>query len=132
MKCSCCGKEILQSDRLCSHCGQNNEYYVEPVVTNPVVQPRNNEYYNPNRHTNNTNNTTYVYVQQKAQVNTEPNCTFAVLSLVFGLLGGWLGLVFGIIGLTKYHHSGKKSMCIIGIVAWAAWLILLISVYSSY
>ena len=131
MKCPCCGREIQSNERMCSYCGQNNESYVEPVVHTPVVQPRNNEYYNPNRRSTTTNNTTYVYVQPTQTVD-EPNCTFAVLSLIFGLLGGWLGLMFGIIGLTKYKHEGKRAMCIIGIIAWAFWLVLSIVLLSSY
>lgn len=34
MKCENCGKELKESERFCSYCGQNNDYFIEkePVV----------------------------------------------------------------------------------------------------
>lgn len=49
-----------------------------------------------------------------------------LLALIFGLLGGWLGLLFGIIGLAKYKEKSNRIMCIVGIVAWAIWLVIYI------
>lgn len=40
----------------------------------------------------------------------------AICALVFGILGGWLAFVFGIIGLIKCKEKSEKTMCIIGMV----------------
>ena len=64
------------------------------------------------------------------QAPTKENAVYAVLALVFGLLGGWLGLVFGIIGLKQYKEQSNRSMCIVGIVAWVVWLIVQIVIIA--
>lgn len=40
----------------------------------------------------------------------------AYLSVIFGALGGVLGLVFGIIGLKTYRNATYRKYCKIGIV----------------
>ena len=147
MKCTCCGKELYSTDRFCPNCGQNNEYFVEPVEAKPEVvennnnnngyinQPINRVPINNNQNYNNSNyqnNQSYqqppvVVVQQQAPEGSG----IAVAALIFGLLGGWLGLVFGIIGLCKYKESGNRAMCIVGMVAWVVWLVIIIAIYSS-
>ena len=62
---------------------------------------------------------------QKAPAQQESK-VIPILALIFGLLGGWLGLLFGIIGLAKYKEKSNKIMCIVGIVAWAIWLVIYI------
>jgi hypothetical protein len=48
---------------------------------------------------------------------------FAVAALVFGLFGGLLGLIFGIIGLVKASKVGKgKVMSWVGIVLSLLWI----------
>lgn len=136
MKCSCCGREISQNDRFCNYCGQNNEYYVDANKNN-VVQPRNNEYNNPQRNA--------LYNNQNTQVNntqpsyTQPNytqnnyyqapapaesCALSVCALIFSLLGGWLGLVLGIIGLCVNKESGNRSRCSAAIIIFVIWIIV--------
>ncbi len=50
---------------------------------------------------------------------------FGILSIVFGALGGWLGLIFGIIGLSSYKEQNNKSMCKIGIGLFIGWMVIL-------
>jgi len=140
MKCTCCGKELYSTDRFCPNCGQNNEYFVEPaeVVENNnnnngyINQPINRVPINNNNNYNSQNNQSnqqppVVVVQQQAPEGSG----IAVAALIFGLLGGWLGLVFGIIGLCKYKESGNRAMCIVGMIAWFVWLVIIIAIYSS-
>lgn len=49
----------------------------------------------------------------KPTEKSSDNCkVFGILSVVFGALGGWLGLVFGIIGLCKDKEKKiHKTLC---------------------
>ena len=116
MFCKKCGKEISENSRFCPYCGEENEVLAkkeekqdDPAATYRAMYNDDNEY----------------RPIQKAPAQQESK-VIPILSLIFGLLGGWLGLLFGIIGLTKCKEKGNKAMCIIGIVAWAVWLTILI------
>ena len=139
---------------------RNRAYYVEPVKENNnevkttlISQPINRVPIDLNQNTNGTyNNQQYQnqnynqpYNNQQynnqnyqqppvvvVQQNPAEGCAFAVLSLIFGLLGGWLGLLFGIIGLCKYKETGNRTMCVIGIIAWVIWVVVLIVIYANY
>lgn len=51
---------------------------------------------------------------------------WGILSIVFGALGGWLGLVFGIIGLCTYKDESNRKKCKIGIGLVLGWVVLAI------
>lgn len=124
MKCTCCGKEITSNDRYCRYCGQNNPNYVQPKEANTLNDVQN------------LNSVPEQPIYQKpvyynvTQVQKE-NCAIGVLSLIFGIMGGWLGLLFGIIGLCKYKESGNRAMCWIGIVIYSIWLIFYIIIFVN-
>lgn len=46
MRCTCCGRELTQNDRLCPDCGENNDGYVENVVTKQYNQQPQQTYIN--------------------------------------------------------------------------------------
>ncbi|OJV80869.1 MAG: hypothetical protein BGO37_15155 [Cellulomonas sp. 73-92] len=50
---------------------------------------------------------------------------FAIAALVFGILGGWLSLVFGPIALSRIKKSGARGrgMALAGIWLGAAWIV---------
>jgi hypothetical protein len=56
--------------------------------------------------------------------------TLGVLSIVFGALGGWLGLLFGIIGMAIEKDRKYQSMYITGTSLFALWGIALTVVFS--
>lgn len=57
--------------------------------------------------------------QQQKEVKKSPSAAIAVLSVVFGVLGGWLGLVFSIIGLKMYEKgTGCRTACYVGLCIW--------------
>ncbi len=72
------------------------------------------------------------YTQQQPQMNANgkpPGYGLSIASLIFGLLGGWLGLIFGIIALAKnkvLKDKGVQVRSILGIVFWAIWFIILL------
>lgn len=53
----------------------------------------------------------------QAMLTTRTN-TLAILALIFGLLGGWLGIVFGHIALSQIKRTGEqgRGMAIAGLV----------------
>ncbi|MDE6656831.1 MAG: zinc ribbon domain-containing protein [Anaeroplasmataceae bacterium] len=55
----------------------------------------------------------------------EETSVFGILSIVFGALGGWLGLVFGIIGLCTYKEEANRKKCKIGIGLFIGWMALI-------
>ena len=138
MKCSCCGQEITSNDRFCPNCGENNEGYVEVVQTSSssqtstphISQPINRVPINPSQPNQQTNNPTsgspvFVYSQTQVVANVKPESkALGICAIIFSVLGGWLGLVFSIMGLTKYKSSKPRTMCIIGIVLSAVWFVI--------
>lgn len=113
MYCSYCGKKVNENQKHCVYCGTENEHYVEnkneEVITNTELQK--------NTVQENKDNVSSVY---------------AILALIFGALGGWLGLLFGIIGLKNYTDTNKRTMCYIGIGLWAVWMIIMILEQVGY
>ena len=124
MKCSCCGKELTSKDRYCPNCGQNNPDYVKPIEEpkpEPEEQSAPKATYEAPQRPNYAQPPHVVYVERES-------IAISVLSLVFGLLGGWLGLLFGIIGLCRYKEPGNRGRCIAGIACWAVWVVILLIV----
>ncbi len=71
------------------------------------------------------------YTQQQPQMNANgkpPGYGLSIASLIFGLLGGFLGLIFGIIALAKNRakDKGVQIRSILGIVFWVFWMIILL------
>ena len=56
----------------------------------------------------------------------EESSTLGILALVFGILGGWLGLILGIIGLCTYKDKNNRKNCKIGLGFFIAETLLLI------
>lgn len=48
-------------------------------------------------------------------VKKAENPVLGLLALVFGILGGWLGLILGAIGLGTYKEEKNRQNCKIGI-----------------
>ena len=69
----------------------------------------------------NTNNLNHVLVEYPG---------LAILAVVFGLLGGWFGLLFGIIGLRSYkyptdpYHKQNVAFCKMGIALFIVEVII--------
>ncbi len=89
MRCPYCGNEVREDERHCSNCGQNNKYYVEKK---------------------NIEN-----VETYQQPYSDESGRLATCALIFGILGGLLGLMFSITGLRKYKTPGNRTKCKIGL-----------------
>lgn len=61
-------------------------------------------------------------------IDYKPDLWMGILSLVFGVLGGWLGIVFGILGIRSANKTGYKQLktmsivglivCVISMIVW--------------
>ncbi len=98
MFCKNCGKEIDDNSTFCPYCGQQ-------------INENTDYYYTGN---NNNNN-----IKKESQV-------IGILAIVFSALGGWLGIIFAIIGLATYKEKSNRNLCKIALGICAAWVILLI------
>lgn len=120
MNCKNCGKSLSSADKFCSSCGCRNDYY----LTNSDVYPN----YNLDNQIQQqySNSSQFQNINQETQAKRETKA-YAVLAIVFGILGGLLGLAMGIVGLLKYKGNGYKSeriMCWIGIILWGIWVVI--------
>ena len=112
MKCTCCGRELTSDDRYCPVCGQNNPNYIEPPKVETVEQKYSNSTQNSNYQSNSYNQqNNYGYQHPQTIYVRSESKAIAVLALIFSILGGWLGLLFAIIGLATYKEDGNRGMC---------------------
>lgn len=100
MYCPKCGASIPDDSNICPYCG----YPIRTAV------PADNESEKPK--------VVYVGTPSKDYHAT------AILALVFGLLGGLLGLIFAIIGLVNSDDDSDRKMCKIGLGAFIFWVII--------
>ncbi len=125
MRCPCCGNEVREDERYCSHCGQNNENYTgsKPIEKVEIYPAGNSS-------GSSQSQTTYqqpAYQQQNGnqQSNTKPakeSSALGICAIIFGVLGGWLGLLLSIIGLCTYKTPEQRLKCKIGlgfVIGWA-------------
>lgn len=138
--CKKCGKEVGLDMDFCPYCGQKineeefDNYFEEKettVQTNYVgykVCPKCGHEYNrdlPN--CPNCNNETY----QKDKPKNNGDETFGIVALIFSIIGGWIGLVLSIIGLSKFKSGKTKTLCTISLVISIIWIALEISLFSN-
>lgn len=64
-------------------------------------------------------------------VNKKESKALGILSIIFGALGGWLGLILGIIGLCVCKEQSNKRNCIIGMCLFGAWILIYIFFYEA-
>lgn len=93
--CSKCGAELLDEAIICPKCGCE------------------------------TDSSKALKQQNDIEASEKKAKTFGILSLVFGALGGWLGLVFGIICIKSDKTHKYRVMGILGIVMFAIWIVIL-------
>ena len=136
--CTNCGAKLEDDYKVCPYCGQRVEReaevtpesvasetpYVEDTRRYETVEPSRDDIDNYFNGVNDSPKPEQHYNHNAK--DTSP--VFAILALVFGILGGWLGIVFGAIGLSKYKSGPYRNMCIVGIVLAVAWIAITIAI----
>jgi endogenous inhibitor of DNA gyrase (YacG/DUF329 family) len=141
-KCIHCGREVPEDSTYCPYCGNKadkaedkidlsdygpHDQNGEPIRSHEEEKPslndygqmdsssssnKENEYHDPRYGASNDNgNPTY-----PTAMTMDTGRILGILSLVFGCLGGWIGIILGAIGLFKSKDKGTRTMCIIGII----------------
>ena len=130
MKCQVCGNELKESDSFCGKCGNKVSKEIYCKKCGNKVEKDNNFCSNCGEPAIEVENDVQPKVEfhqtenmqsDNSQQNESP--TIGILAIVFGALGGLLGLIFSIVGLSTYSNPTYRSYCKIGlwlVVGWAA------------
>ena len=114
MICEKCGKEILNFEKECPYCG-----HVMGTETNKEEAPTEEQ---------KVVTQTVEYQNIGETPYTKPMTTeskvLGILAIVFSALGGCLGLILAIVGLSTYKEEENRKLCKIAIVVFVVVFIL--------
>lgn len=133
MYCPECGTENSDTTNFCQHCGENIKQNVEFVTGKPTEKPKiksgSGNVKCPCCHAHNPvglSKCKYCGEWIDKSNAPYPHTLATVLGYTFAILGGWLGLVFGLYLLGKDNKKAKlHGKIMIGIMG--VWLLLLIA-----
>ena len=125
MYCSNCGKLIDDDNKYCPHCGAQNKN----ATSSYGYGSSGSTYETPN-------NTPWGYRPQTfssihADEGRPEDQTLGVLAIVFSALGGVLGLILALVGLSKYKEEPGRKKCKTALILLAIWVVILILIYLS-
>ena len=132
--CTNCGAKLSDEHKFCPYCGHevDNSYTevtpesVAAVDETPYVAPEEPSRDDIDNYFNNVGSETPRPKQNYNHNAKTVSPVFAILALVFGILGGWLGIVFGAIGISKYKSGPYRNMSIAGLVLAIVWIVITI------
>lgn len=130
MYCRQCGAQVDDNAKFCRYCGatikdtnvfnsnENSSYSNEDSYNNESVYNSNSSWNNSNNNDNYRRpNNNYGY----QPVYQPESTTLSVCALVFAFLISLVGIILGIVGLSKCHEKANKDRCtaaiIIGIIS---------------
>jgi hypothetical protein len=120
--CNNCGKEIPDSSKFCPFCGKP----VETTAATETSAADTSTSYPP------STGATYDYPDDNTYVYHDYHA-LCICACIFGVLGGFVGLVLGIIGLCLSDEDRDRTLCWIGIVFFIVWLIIsIVAVLSTH
>lgn len=122
--CTKCGQQVEDTTIYCHNCGY---HFIDSSASD--------EYFNDNgdsaQKTVNAQGYFSSHNNQPEQSETKETSTLGVMSIIFGALGGWLGLLLGIAGLATYKKKSNRNKCIIGISLFCFWVFIYIIMLAS-
>jgi len=69
---------------------------------------------------------------QVGDVSVPETSTLGILSIIFGAMGGFVGLVLGVIGLINYKIDSNRRNCKIGIGLFCVWFVISIIICGIF
>lgn len=99
MFCKYCGHELTDDAHFCANCGAN-------LMDNGNVCQ-----------TNTQSDITKENVKEEGKA-------LGVCAIVFSVLGGWIGLVLSIVGLSSYKVKSRRAMCWVGLGLSIFWIVV--------
>lgn len=111
MYCSYCGQENDEGAKFCTKCGKD----LLGESLNPIYEQD------------------YQTRQSQQSSQTQHGKGIAICALIFGILGGFLGIVFGVIGVAGYYKKGTSeyTMSLVGLILALVGMALSIIVSST-
>ena len=106
--CTECGNQVVDNAVVCPKCGCITVYGKE---RNRVIIAQRNQ---------------AIIAQKNENNKTGPGLALGILSLVFGALGGWLGLLFGILCICLDKTKKYRVLGVLGIILFILWIVILI------
>lgn len=121
--CTSCGAELEENANNCSRCGAAVDRASEQTVTEAPAEQVSAD---TAQQTAAQPTVAPQAEAPKGKVKRPKSYSYSVAALIFGALGGWLGLVFGIIGLAsnKEKDSGVTLRSVLGIVFFGLWMLV--------
>lgn len=68
--------------------------------------------------------------QAQAEINKQEPKALGILAIIFGALGGLLGLILGIVGICICKEPVNKRNCIIGMCLFGVWVLAAIIILA--
>lgn len=117
--CTKCGQQVEDNTSYCPNCG----YHFTDSNSSDNYFDDN---FGSSQSTGSTNGSFSSTSNQPDNLGKNETSTIGILSIIFGALGGWLGLVFGIMGLAKYKKKSNRILSAIGLSLFLFWILLYI------
>lgn len=128
-KCKYCGAKIPDDSLFCPKCGKSTssdislDDYVSDDAYHYVNEEESEKEPSFDEQKEETQNQEPSSVQKESSSSSYSN-VFSILALVFGALGGWLGLLFGILTLCTSKVEKERKRAKIGIGLFCAWAVV--------
>jgi len=130
MFCPKCGVETKEGDRFCSSCGATIEPITEIEVGKRFCSKCGAELREGDNVCSSCGTRIGELGIEKAAEEKYPHLLATILGYIFGFLGGWIGIAFGIYLLTREHPRAKfhgkivLALTLFMIVFWILVIIL--------
>lgn len=137
--CPVCKQEITIDAKFCPNCGAKlNDCASDPINENNNNEPEFKDNYSQNHsgvcdelcksvtEAEKNNNSMINQQGNYNQVVANESNALGIIAIVFAILGGVLGFIFGVVGYATYQNPKNKKLCGWAIKIFVLWIIFFI------